>query len=56
MLAPNRVNFHIEHHLLMTVPIYNLPKMHRLLTERGAFDHALISPSYWSVLRDASAA
>ena len=36
LLAPNRVNFHLEHHLLMTVPFYNLPRLHRLLRERGA--------------------
>ena len=32
------MNFHLEHHLLMTVPLYNLPRMHRLLKERGALD------------------
>ena len=26
---------HLEHRLLMTVPLYNLPRMHRLLRERG---------------------
>jgi len=31
LVGPNRVNFHLEHHLLMTVPYYNLPRMHRLL-------------------------
>jgi len=54
LLAPNRVNFHLEHHLLMTVPHYNLPRMHRWLRERGVLDHALVSPSYLSVLREAS--
>ena len=29
LIAPNRVNYHLEHHLLMTVPHYNLPRMHR---------------------------
>jgi len=52
-LAPNRVNFHLEHHLVMTVPHYNLPRMHRLLKERGVLDHALVADGYWPVLRQA---
>ena len=33
-VAPNRVNFHLEHHLLMTVPLYNLPRLHRMRRPR----------------------
>jgi fatty acid desaturase len=51
LLAPNRVNFHLEHHLLMTVPHYNLPKMHRLLRARGVLDQALVARGYLGVLR-----
>jgi fatty acid desaturase len=54
LLAPNRVNFHLEHHLLMTVPHYNLPRMHRLLRERGVLADACIAYGYPSVLRLAS--
>jgi fatty acid desaturase len=53
-IAPNGVNYHLEHHLLMSVPHYHLPRMHRLLAERGALDDALLAPSYWSVLSEAS--
>jgi fatty acid desaturase len=41
--APNYVNYHLEHHLLMTVPHYKLPKMHALMRDRGLLDHALIT-------------
>ena len=54
-IAPNRVNYHLEHHLLMTVPLYNLPKLHRLLRRRGALDGALVTRGYASVLREAAA-
>ncbi len=54
LLAPNRVNYHLEHHLLMTVPHYNLPRMHRLLRERGVLDAACIDRGYWTVLRRAA--
>jgi fatty acid desaturase len=50
LLAPNRVNFHLEHHLLMTVPHYNLPRLHHLLRSRGVLDGACVTEGYWSVL------
>ena len=53
-IAPNRVNFHLEHHLLMTVPFYNLPTMHRMLADRGALAEACIDTSYLDVLRRAA--
>lgn len=54
-LAPNRVNYHLEHHLVMTIPHYNLPRFHRMLHERGLLDGALVSPSYAAVLHEVSA-
>lgn len=51
LIAPNRVNFHLEHHLMMTVPHHNLPRMHRLLTERGALAEANVVHGYREVLR-----
>ena len=51
LVAPNRVNFHLEHHLLMTVPHYNLPRMHRMLRDRGVLDEACVEHGYLSVLR-----
>jgi fatty acid desaturase len=54
LIAPNRVNYHLEHHLVMAVPHYHLPRMHRLLRERGVLDAACVSSSYLAVLRLAS--
>lgn len=56
LIAPNRVNYHLEHHLLMTVPLYNLPRMHRMLHERGALDGALVERGYFDLLRRAASA
>ena len=55
LVAPNRVNFHLEHHLLMTVPHHNLPRLHRLLRARGAVDESCITPGYLEVVRLATA-
>lgn len=55
LLAPNHVNYHLEHHLLMTVPAYNLKRMHRLLQDRGVLDRACVANGYAEVLRLATA-
>lgn len=50
-VAPNEVQYHLEHHLLMTVPHYNLPRFHEMLRERGILDDACVADSYSQVLR-----
>jgi fatty acid desaturase len=51
LVAPFGVNFHLEHHLLVSVPYHRLAAMHRLLRERGAIGPA---PSYTDVLTSVS--
>ena len=50
-VAPNYVNFHLEHHMLASVPAYKLSKVHRLLTDRGALNNAEVVYGYPEVLR-----
>jgi fatty acid desaturase len=50
LIAPNYVNLHLEHHLLMTVPHYHLPRLHRLLRDRGVLDDACVTRGYPAVL------
>ena len=49
-LAPNRVNFHLEHHLLPSVPPHRLARLHRLLRERGFYEQADIANGYGEVV------
>lgn len=51
-VAPMQVNHHLEHHLLAAVPFYRLPRLHRLLRERGAAGEP---PDYVEVLKTVSA-
>lgn len=51
-VAPIRVNHHMEHHLLVAVPYFRLPRMGQLLLERGAVG---APPSYANVLGIVSA-
>lgn len=50
-LAPYWVNYHLEHHLLMHVPCWKLPRLHALLREKGYAGQMETAPSYWSVMR-----
>ena len=51
LFAPHNVNYHLEHHMLMAVPPYNLPKMHQLLQEKGFYEKGLLETSYWEVIK-----
>jgi len=52
-VAPHHVNFHLEHHLLILVPQHNLPRLHRLLRERGYYTRTrgYLARGYIEVLR-----
>lgn len=54
IIAPYYVNYHCEHHMFMHVPCWNLPRVQRLLREKGVLPDMLTVPGYWSVLAAAS--
>jgi fatty acid desaturase len=54
LMAPYYVNYHCEHHMFMHVPCWNLPKVHRLLKQKGVMEKMLTAPGYFSVLKLAS--
>jgi fatty acid desaturase len=45
------VNYHAEHHAMMYVPCFRLPKAHRMLEEKGALQGTAVEPSYGRVLQ-----
>jgi len=51
--CPNFVNFHCEHHVAASVPGHQLPRMHRVLKERGFYkEHPwALEPGYWRVIK-----
>lgn len=53
-VAPYWVNYHVEHHLLMYVPCYNLPRLHELLLAKGYGPRMEIQPDYMTVLKTAT--
>ena len=54
-IAPYYVNYHLEHHLLFYVPCYNLPRVHRILSESRYAGRMEVQPNYLAVLRLATA-
>lgn len=44
VLFPHHVNFHIEHHLYASVPMYNLPRLHEEMKRHGVLDGAEVVP------------
>ncbi len=55
LIAPNHVNWHLEHHAAGGVPPYRLARMHALLRARGFHDgHDAVSHGYRDVVRRAT--
>ena len=54
LIAPHNVNYHLEHHLFMFIPHYNLRKAHRLLERAGVLERAEVAKSYLEVLSKAT--
>lgn len=50
-VAPHYVNYHLEHHYLMTVPHFQFKKMHQMLLERGVFKNGYLEDGYLDVLK-----
>ena len=50
-LAPNHVNYHIEHHILASVPSYRLAGFHRFLKDKGLLENACIDKGYINVIK-----
>lgn len=54
LVAPYWVNYHVEHHLMMWVPCYNLPKTRAFLVANGFGPRMETKESYAEVLRMAT--
>jgi fatty acid desaturase len=54
-IAPYFVNYHCEHHMFMHVPCWRLPRIRRMLDEKGVLPRMEGAPGYWSVLKAVTA-
>jgi fatty acid desaturase len=52
--GPYWVNYHVEHHLMMWIPCYNLPKAQEFLKANGHWDRMETKNGYWEVIKMAT--
>ena len=53
LVAPYWVNYHLEHHMVMHVPCWQLPAMHDLLIAKGLGPDMRTADTYWDALGEA---
>jgi fatty acid desaturase len=51
LIAPYWVNYHVDHHMLMYVPCFNLPKLHAIMSAKGYGTRMEIQPDYFTMLK-----
>ena len=56
IFAPHYAHYHLEHHIYPAVPYYNLPKLHKLMKERGHIPEAQLYAGYGKVLKELTSA
>ena len=52
-LAPYWVNYHLEHHMVMHVPCWRLPSMHRALLAKGIGPQMRLAAGYGAAMKEA---
>lgn len=52
IFAPHYAHYHLEHHIYPAIPYYNLPKVHKLMRERGHIPESQIYSGYGQVLKE----
>ena len=53
-IAPYWVNYHVAHHLIMHIPCFQLPKLHKKLIEAGYGPRMEIAESYFDIIKRAT--
>ena len=51
LIAPHDLNYHLEHHLMASVPIYRLRDLHKLLLAKGHYEGVVFPRGYFNLLR-----
>lgn len=50
-VAPNNVNYHLEHHVLPSVPCYHLKEFHQFMLDKGVLENADLCHGYGEVIQ-----
>ncbi len=46
-ISPHNLNYHLDHHLLPMIPFYNLPHLHKVLSENNYYTHNAHNTKYY---------
>lgn len=52
LIAPHGVNYHLEHHIIASVPIYRLKQLHEILNGKGFYENTHFPKGYINLLRE----
>lgn len=53
LVAPYWVNYHLEHHMVMHVPCWRLPDMHKILIRKGLKSDMRVANGYGQAMKEA---
>lgn len=51
LVAPHDLNYHLEHHLMASVPIYRLRAFHNILLSKGYYDGVVFPKGYFNLMK-----
>lgn len=54
LVAPHGLNFHLEHHLMASVPIYRLKSLHQMLLAKNYYEGMEFPRGYFNLLKQAT--
>lgn len=56
LIAPHQVSYHLEHHLMASIPIYRLKRLHEILLRNGYYEGVEFPRGYFNLLRQVTIA
>ncbi len=51
LISPHQVSYHLEHHLMASIPIYRLKRLHEILLDKGYYEGVEFTRGYFNLLR-----
>ena len=51
LISPHQVSYHLEHHLMASIPIYRLKRLHEILLDKGYYEGVEFPRGYFNLLR-----
>ncbi len=56
LISPHQVSYHLEHHLMASIPIYRLKRLHEILLDKGYYEGVQFPRGYFNLIRQVTVA